>query len=311
VLSIGENMKFINCIFIYCFFLILLISPAWADTFEGLVPGKSCRGEVYQTLGKPLEKTQDARTCWFDPAPFQGKSIKVEFFKSGLLKFITLEPEQGYSLGQYEAWLGLGKADREEVKNEKRYHYYDSKGITLIQGGLERDTLVTYFRHYRVGNSKLSEQWRAIEKEFFTAAKNADCSVMAQTWQKGRQKFPKISSFIVNQLYWLITCEDYPETDGSELLSLAKKAIELNPDGIEYINLGWIYYYHYKDWTKALSAFSKVNLKEYPEIHYFLGNCLEKKGAAGNKAREHYRAYLRAQPDGKWKEKVQEKLDRL
>jgi len=277
VLSIGENMKFINRTFIYCSALILLISPVWADTFEGLVPGESCRGEVYQTLGNPLKKSQDAGTCWFDPVPFQGKNIKAEFFKSGLLKFLTLEPDKSYGLGQYEAWLGLGKPDKENVKDGRRYHSYDSKGITLVQGGLKEDALVTHFRHYRVGNSKLREQWKAIENEFHTAKKNKNCSGMEQAWRKGRQRFPKISFFISNQVYWLMTCVGYPGTDDSEVLSLSKKAIELNPADTEYINLGWIYYSLYKDWTKALSAFSKVNLKERPEIHYFLGDCLEKK----------------------------------
>ncbi|OQY15602.1 MAG: hypothetical protein B6I32_06570 [Desulfobacterium sp. 4572_20] len=303
-------MKFINRTFIHCFALILLISPAWADNFEGLVPGESCRGEVYQTLGSPLKKNQDAGICWFDPAPFQGKSIKVEFFKSGLLKFLTLEPEQGYSLGQYQDWLGLGNPDKEEVKNGKRHHYYDSKGVTLVQGSLEEGALVTHFGHYRVGNAKLSEQWKAIEEEFHKAKKSKDCAAMNQAWQKGRQKYPKISSFISNQLYWLITCVGEVETDRNELLSLAKKAIELNPADIEYINLGWLYTHLYKDWTKALSAFSNVNLREYPAIHFFLGGCLEKKGVV-DKALEHYRDYLKAEPDGKWSTFAQEGVDRL
>ncbi len=298
-----------------CLALILLwslsVGTAFAGSFEGLTPGVSTRGEVYQTLGSPLKKTRNARKCWFDPAPFEGKRIQAKFFDSGILRTLTLEPGQAYSLAQYEAWLGLGKPDREEVQDGRQFHYYDSRGVALVQEGLAVDAPVAYFWHYDTGINKLHKRWEAIRKDCTKARKQDDCDAMERAWRSGRREFPKIAAFINHQIYWLMTCVGRPGSDRSELLALAEKAIALNPADTEFINLGWIYYSLYEDWPKALSAFSEVNLEANPEIHYFLGDCLEKTGGPAREIRKHYRDCAEKDPDSKWGKKARQRLARM
>ena len=278
--------------------LLVLAAPAFSGSFEGLTPGESCRGEVYSTLGHPIRHTNRSLTCYFDPKPFKGKTVKVSFDTSGMVRTILLEPEISYSRLQYESWLGLSQPDRQKEKGENRYNYYDEKGIALVQNLIEPEARVTYFWHYRANYSALKKQWNELEDRFHAARENDDCIAMKTAYLNGQQNFPKIAWFYVDEITWRVACTSKSKLNPNHLVGLAQKGVDLNPVAESYKFLGYAHVSMTKNPAKALAAFKHINPEDDPAIHVYMGGCQQELGNRA-KAKEHYQAYLKALPSGK------------
>ena len=282
-------------------FLMLLVAaatPAWAGTFEGLTPGDACRGDVYATLGQPVRTGNNGLTCWFDAAPYKGKTIKTQFYTSGILKTLLLEPDTPYSKANYEKWLDLGTPDKQTEKKGKRFNYYDEKGVALVQNGLDDAAPVTYFWHYRMGISRHNKRWNQLEDRFHEAMAQDDCDGMREALRTGQKEYPKIAWFYVDEITWLLQCDSRGKQKTDRIIGLAEKGVRLNPVDESYKFLGYAHVSITKDPAKALAAFNHINQDSNPDVHVYMGGAHQKLGHKA-KARKHYKAYLKALPDGK------------
>lgn len=297
-------------------FLTLLLLPAmalaaFAGSFEGLTPGESTRGDVYRTLGQPTKIEDNGLQCWFDAAPFQGKSLTVTFHPSGIMERLQVEPAQAHSKNEYAAWLGLKKKpSRVLVENGFRYSLYDGQGAALAQKPPADDAPVVFFVYYWIAQDGEKERLLALYNQFKDAHARKDCDAMRTAWQAGQKEFPMVAQFYLDQIREAATCRKLAPPDSEALLLAADTAVFLNPDDESYRMQGHIYSSVADNPAKALDAFSQVDLARNPDINVFLGACHQKLGHA-QKARSHFEAYLATYPNGEYADMAKAGLKQL
>lgn len=296
-------------------FFTLLILPAmvlaaFAGTFESLTPGQSTRGDVYRTLGQPTKTEDSGLQCWFDAAPFQGKSIMVTFHPSGIMERLQLEPAQAYSSNDYASWFGLKKPSRVFVENGFRYSLYEAQGVALAQKPPGAAAPVVFFVHYWTAQNGEKDRLLALYSQFKDAHARKDCAAMRAAWQAGQKEFPMVAQFQLDQIREAATCRQLTPSDTETLLLAADTAVFLNPDDESYRTLGYIYSSIADNPAKALNAFSQVDLGNNPDINVFLGACHQKLGHA-QKARSHFEAYLATYPNGEYADMARTGLEQV
>lgn len=277
---------------------VLLSAPAvLADGFDGLEPGRSCRGEVYRKLGEPISVATGGKICYFDPAPYKGKTVRAVFFDSGILREIVLEPGASYSREQYEKWLGLGTPSGHRERDGIRTTLYDGQGVKLIHESLSPDSLVASYVHYSADGWEMEKQRAALEDRFHAAVEKGDCAEMRSAFTSGQKRFPNVAWFYADEISWTVKCDPDFRQKTNHLVSLSVKSAELNPTDDAYRFLAFVHVSITKDPAKALAAFNHLDLNEHPDIHAYLGGCYME---LGNKAeaRKHFQVYLKQFPNG-------------
>jgi len=199
----------------------------------------------------------------------------------------------------------------------KRYH------LTLVVGGLKKEDLsLTPTPPPQEIPKSLpppSQQARVQERQYYVAEakqalENKDFRKLRRILDEGLPYYPDSAALwsYEGAYYFLYNESGQFSFRREKALMALKKAIQIEPSGKCYVNLGLVYANMFKDYSSALDCYEKAgdHVLSYPRAYYLMAICYEELKYL-HLAVSHYEKFLQAAPNDQYAQDARNRLARL
>jgi len=199
----------------------------------------------------------------------------------------------------------------------KRYH------LTLVVGGLKKEDLsLTPTPPPQEIPKSLpppSQQARVQERQYYVAEakqalENKDFRKLRRILDEGLPYYPDSAALwsYEGAYYFLYNESGQFSFRREKALMALKKAIQIEPSGKCYVNLGLVYANMFKDYSSALDCYEKAGdyVLSYPRAYYLMAICYEELKYL-HLAVSHYEKFLQAAPNDQYAQDARNRLARL
>lgn len=189
----------------------------------------------------------------------------------------------------------------------KRYH------LTLVIGGLKKEDLSL------TPTPPPSQQVGVQNRQYYeTGAKQAfdykDFQKLRHTLDEGLTYYPDSGTlWSYEGAYYYFYKDSGPLSFRREkALKASKKAVQIEPSGRYYFNLGSVYLGMFQDYSSALDCYEKTGnyALSDPSVYYHMARCYEELRYL-NLAVSHYEKFLQAAPNDQFAQDARNRLARL
>jgi tetratricopeptide (TPR) repeat protein len=249
------------------------------------VPAGRCRAWMQAGLIAPVERIHGM--CYFDFRQVAGAKALSELTRSG----ISSERIRR-SLEQLKVWL----ADADQPLDQLAFIEKNGKLLIRLEEGLVEPSGQMCF-DFGDGQATVPLQPASAEQWFQTGCQHEEGGFLEEAVHAYRQALllggPDADACfnLANVHYSMGDCVQASER--------YRQVVEIDPSRAEAWNNWGVVLVDLKQLDEAMSAFRKAIAADHADAHFNLADLLERMGEPAE-AREHWRAYLRYDLQGRW-----------